>query len=109
MAGYAGQKIISYHSSWVYFTNAFQLVIACNVEPLPGIPPTGKHLAELVDIIKKNRITLLMQEPYFPDEAPRFLARQTGIKVFKFAPSCSGVKADEYFNHFDDIIGQMTK
>jgi len=109
MAKYAGQKVVSYHSSWVYFSNAFQLVIAANVEPLPGIPPTGKHLAELVDLIKKNHITLLLQEPYFPDQAPQFLARQTGIRIFKFAPSCFGVKADEYFKHFDDMIDQITK
>ncbi|MHB9155722.1 MAG: metal ABC transporter substrate-binding protein [Endomicrobiales bacterium] len=109
MAKYAGQKIISYHSSWVYFTHAFQLIIAGNVEPLPGIPPTGKHLARLVGIITKNHITLLLQEPYFPDEAPRFLARKTGIKIFKFAPSCASVKADEYFKHFDEIVGQITK
>jgi ABC-type Zn uptake system ZnuABC Zn-binding protein ZnuA len=76
---------------------------------LPGIPPTGKHLAALVDTIRKEHITLLLQEPYFPDEAPQFLTRQTGIRVFKFAPSCATTKADEYFRHFDDMIDQITR
>lgn len=109
MSGLSGKKMISYHSSWVYFASAFNMVITGYVEPLPGIPPTGKHLSELVNIIKKDKVSLLIQEPYFPDNAPKFLERQTGIKVFKIAPSCTNVKADSYFKHFDETIAQITK
>lgn len=103
-----GRKIISYHSSWVYFANAFQLSIIDRIEPFPGIPPTGKHLAHLVDIIKKENAVLILQEPYFPDDAPKFLNRQTGIKAFKYAPSCSDVKPSSYLAHFDEIISQLS-
>lgn len=109
MSKLSGRKIISYHSSWVYFASAFNLTIAGNVEPLPGIPPTGKHLAELVNIIKRDKVSVLLQEPYFPGGAPQFLARQTGIRLFKFAPSCNDVKPDSYFEHFDEIIDQLTR
>ena len=102
-----GTKIIGYHSSWIYFAHAFNLTIAGYVEPLPGIPPTGKHLIDLVTMIKKDNISILLQEPYFPDEAPQFLARQTGIKVFKAAPSCADVKAGSFFAHFDDVVNQI--
>jgi zinc/manganese transport system substrate-binding protein len=104
MAGVSGRKVISYHSSWIYFTTAFDLAIAGNVEPLPGIPPTAKHLAELVAAIKKDQISILLQESYFPDSAPQFLSRQTGIKVFKLTPSCDSVKAGSYLAHFDEIV-----
>ena len=107
MAKVSGQKVISYHSSWIYFTTAFSLSIAGSVEPLPGIPPTAKHLAELVDIIKKDHISMLLQESYFPDDAPRFLARQTGITVFKLTPSCGSVKPDAYLAHFDEIVSKL--
>lgn len=107
MAKLSGRKIITYHSSWIYFASAFGMDIAASVEPLPGIPPTAKHLAELVDIIKREGITILLQEAYFPGDAPRFLERQTGIKVFKFTPSCADVKPGSYFNHFEDMISQI--
>jgi len=109
MKAFNEQKIISYHSSWVYFATAFDLHIAGNVEPLPGIPPTGKHLSELINLIKSNNIKILLQEPYFPDQSPKFLQRQTGIKIFKFAPSCAGSGKDDYLKHFDDMISQITK
>jgi len=108
MTKLSGSKIISYHSSWVYFAFAFNLNIAGNVELLPGIPPTGKHLAELVNIIKENNVSVLLQEPYFSDEGPRFLARLSGIKVYKFSPSCDDIAADSYFKHFDEMVGQLT-
>jgi zinc/manganese transport system substrate-binding protein len=108
MAALSGQKVICYHSSWVYFAAAFNLTIAGNVEPVPGIPPTGKHLDKLVNMIKEDKITILLQEPYFPNDAPQFLNRQTGIKVYKISPSCQGVKANDYFDHFDDIISRIT-
>lgn len=105
----AGEKIITYHSSWVYFAAAFHLVIAGNIEPFPGIPPTGKHLAGLVDMIKREGISIVLQEPYFCDDASQFLARKTGIRVYKCAPSCSDVKPDSYFTHFDEIVGKLTR
>lgn len=101
-------KIITYHSSWAYFADAFGFLIVAKVEPFPGIPPTGNHLAELVDIIKKEKVAFVLQEPYFSDDAPRFLNRQTGVKVFKCAPSCSDVSSSSYFDHFDGIINQLT-
>jgi ABC-type Zn uptake system ZnuABC Zn-binding protein ZnuA len=109
MSKFSWEKMIGYHSSWVYFASAFNLTIAGYVEPLPGIPPTGKHLADLVDLIKKDNISILIQEPYFPDAAPMFLARQTGIMVYKIAPSCADVKPDSFLNHFDEVIDQITK
>jgi zinc/manganese transport system substrate-binding protein len=104
-----GKKIISYHSSWVYFASAFGLTVSGMVEPFPGIPPTGNHLAVLVDLIKKERCAFLIQEPYFPGDAPNFLNRQTGIPIIKCSPACADVKPASYFAHFQTIIDQIVK
>jgi ABC-type Zn uptake system ZnuABC Zn-binding protein ZnuA len=103
-----GAKIITYHSSWAYFAEAFGFSIVAKVEPFPGIPPTGNHLADLVGVIKKENVVFIIQEPYFSDDAPRFLNRQTGVKVFKCAPSCSDVTSSSYLEHFEEIINQLT-
>ena len=107
LASLNGQKIITYHSSWIYFTTAFGLSIAGYVEPFPGIPPSGNHLNDLVNLIKANKVKLLFQEAYFPDEAPKFLERQAGLKVFKFSPSADTPKAGAFWKHFEDIIAKL--
>lgn len=102
-----GFKIITYHSSWVYFCDAFGFSIIAKVEPFPGIPPSGKHLADLVNSIKTCHVAFIIQEPYFSDDGPNFLFRQTGIRIFKLAPSCPEVSASSYFSNFDSIVSQL--
>jgi zinc/manganese transport system substrate-binding protein len=108
MAPLNGSSVITYHSSWVYFTKAFGLNIVGHVEPFPGIPPTARHLQELVDVIKSNQTRLLIQEPYYQAKDPQFLTRETGIKVFRFTPSCEGVGPDDYMKHFDVIVDALS-
>jgi zinc/manganese transport system substrate-binding protein len=101
------KDVFTYHSSWVYFTTAFGLRIVGTVEPLPGLPATAKHLAELVATARQRRVALLVQEPYFSDDAGRFLARETGLRVVKVAPSCDDATAGSYLAHIAAVLGQL--
>ncbi|HEX3019605.1 MAG TPA: metal ABC transporter substrate-binding protein, partial [Chitinispirillaceae bacterium] len=104
---FSGAKIITYHSSWAYFADAFKLLIIEHIEPYPGIPPTGNHLAHLVKMIKKENVVFILQEPYFSEDAPKFLNRQTNVKIFKCQPACTDIKSTSFFTHFDEIINQI--
>jgi ABC-type Zn uptake system ZnuABC Zn-binding protein ZnuA len=107
LASLKGAAIITYHSSWAYFAKAFDLRIVGYVEPFPGIPPTAKHLQELVDKIKAEKARILIQEPYYGDSDPKFLERQAGIKAYRFTPSCDGIGAGDYLRHFDGIAAAL--
>jgi zinc/manganese transport system substrate-binding protein len=96
--------IITYHSSWVYFASAFGLKIAAQIEPFPGIPPSGNHLARLVDMARRRKIGFMFIEPYFSDDSARFLNRETGVPYLQLAPSCNDAGPDSYFNHFKTIL-----
>ena len=48
----SSKTLLTYHRSWSYFANAFGLEVVGNVEPVPGIPPTARHLAKLVSIVE---------------------------------------------------------
>jgi zinc/manganese transport system substrate-binding protein len=103
----ANRNIITYHSSWVYFAHAFGFEILGKLEPVPGIPPTGSHLAELAAIIRRSKVRMVLQEPYFSEEGANYLARETGVKVLKLPPSCSDSDPASYLNHFEQILSQM--
>jgi zinc/manganese transport system substrate-binding protein len=107
LARLPAREILTYHSSWVYFAAATDLTVAATVEPVPGIPPTGAHLQKLVDLVKARHIAVLLQEPYFPDDATAFLARQTGVRAVKMSPSCDDVTAGSYLVHFDAVVGAI--
>jgi ABC-type Zn uptake system ZnuABC Zn-binding protein ZnuA len=100
-------QIITYHASWPYFANAFGFTVASHVEPVPGLPPTAGHLADLVEIIHGHDVKVLLQEPYFSDEAPDYLKRETGVHVAKVSPSCENTDANSYLDHFDKLISEL--
>jgi zinc/manganese transport system substrate-binding protein len=103
----SNKTLITYHASWVYFANAFDFRILGTAEPVPGIPPTARHLADLVGIVKSRKVPVFLQEPYFSNDGGRFLARQTGIKIVVASPSCDAPSAGSYLAHFDSVLRQI--
>jgi zinc/manganese transport system substrate-binding protein len=95
---------LTYHRSWSYFAAAFGFEIVDTVEPVPGIPPTARHLAGLLATVKTRRVPVLIQEPYYSAEAGRFLARQSDLRVVTASPSCAGPAAGAHLAHFVELI-----
>jgi ABC-type Zn uptake system ZnuABC Zn-binding protein ZnuA len=108
-AALAAKVVFTYHRSWSYLADAFGLEVAGTAEPFPGIPPTARHLADLVEIAKLRRVQLLLQEPYFSDDAARFLGREAGVRAAVVAPSCDAPTAGSYLAHFAAIFHVMAQ
>jgi ABC-type Zn uptake system ZnuABC Zn-binding protein ZnuA len=109
MAPFRGTKIVTYHDSWPYFAERFGLNVVGYVEPKPGIPPSPAHIERLVDLIKRERVEILIMEPYFSDRVPKLLAQRTGIRVLVLSPSVApetGIKS--YFDLFDQNVRLIT-
>jgi ABC-type Zn uptake system ZnuABC Zn-binding protein ZnuA len=103
----SNRAIFTYHTSWSYFLHAFDLELAGTVEPFPGIPPTGKHLQELVEIGRARKVPLLLEEPYFSAEAGEFLARETGLRVERVSASCDEPSAGSWLAHLRAVVDRI--
>ena len=100
----ASHTLFTYHRSWSYFADAFGLEIVNTVEPVPGIPPTARHLQELVDQAKSRKVGILVQEPYFAADGGKFLSREAGVRQVIQAGSCDAPTAGSYLQHFDAVM-----
>jgi zinc/manganese transport system substrate-binding protein len=100
-------EVFTYHRSWSYFADAFGLDVVNTVEPVPGIPPTAKHLGELVDQAKARKVALLIQEPYFASDGGKFLEREAGVRPVVEAASCDAATAGSYLQHFDALLAAL--
>lgn len=100
-------RILTYHSSWPYFAQAFGLSVAGTLEPYPGIPPSARHLQGLVELTRGQGVAAVLQEPYFSDEASEFLARETGVRVLRVSPSCATAEAGSYFDHLRELVNLL--
>jgi ABC-type Zn uptake system ZnuABC Zn-binding protein ZnuA len=94
MNAHRNKKIITYHRSWTYFVNRFELVVAEELEPKPGIPPSPKHLTEVINKIKSEDIKVLLMENFYSPDAPEFVAKKTDISIVQTANSVSGEKPE---------------
>ncbi len=105
MAPYAGTKVITFHDSWPNFAKRFRLEVAGHVEPKPGIPPTPAHTLDIINLIRDEKIPLILVEPYFDRKTPDFIAAKTGARVLVFYPSAGGTRdIGDYFSLFDHDI-----
>ncbi len=103
-----GQKIVTYHRSWLYFANRFGLTVAAELEPKPGVPPTAAHLTEVVDMMKANAIHIVLQEPFYSAKAADKVAGKTGARVVVVANSVGGApEATDYLALMDLIVKQV--
>lgn len=99
--------VFTYHRSWSYFADAFGLLVVDTVEPVPGIPPTARHLQELVDQAKARKVGVLIQEPYFSADGGKFLTREAGVRQVVQGASCDAPTAGSYLAHFDAVLAAI--
>ncbi|MCB1050830.1 MAG: zinc ABC transporter substrate-binding protein [Acidobacteria bacterium] len=101
-AVFSGSKIVAYHDSWPYFEHCFQIHAAYFIEPKPGIPPSGRYVAELIEKIKQDGIKVIITAPYYNPKSAQMLAEQTGAKLVVLANSVDGLPhVSTYFDLFD--------
>ncbi len=75
---FRNRQIVSYHKNWVYFQKIFGIKTVGYVEPKPGIPPSPKHVEELVQVMKKHRVKVLLAANYFSAAKVREICDKVG-------------------------------
>lgn len=108
MAPYRGTEIYAYHNSWPYFEQRFGFKIAGFIEPKPGISPSPKYLAKVINDMKSKNIKIIILEPYYPAKSADLVARNTGAIVVPLAPEVDGQPGvDGYFQLFDYNVKKL--
>ncbi|UCG51727.1 MAG: zinc ABC transporter substrate-binding protein [Candidatus Latescibacterota bacterium] len=75
-----GTPIVTYHKNWVYFVRLFGLEEAGTIEPKPGIPPSPKHVTNLVEQMRARQIKILLAANYFDEQKIRTVAGRVGAE-----------------------------
>jgi ABC-type Zn uptake system ZnuABC Zn-binding protein ZnuA len=77
-APYRGKEMICYHKTWCYFARSFGITCAEYIEPKPGIPPTPRHVARVISMVRERNIPLILSASHFPHEQVELVAQRTG-------------------------------
>ncbi|HZR45410.1 MAG TPA: metal ABC transporter substrate-binding protein, partial [Candidatus Manganitrophaceae bacterium] len=110
MTPYRGAKIITYHDSWPYFAGRFGLKVVGQIEPKPGVPPSTAHLKGLIETAQQQKVKAILMEPFYNDQAPKFVAAQTGAKLLVLpATVAPEMGINDYVQLFDHLVAALTE
>lgn len=102
--------IVTYHKNWVYFLQLFGLEEAGTVEPKPGIPPSPRHVTELVELMRRRQIKIIFAANYFDEQKIRTVAGRVGATPVIVPLYVGGAKgAEDYFGLVDLWVGGLLK
>lgn len=91
MLPHRGTLAIDDHRVWAYFASAFGLTIVGHLEPLPGVPPTTKHLEQLIAEMRRQQVRLVLASAYYDPRYASFVAEKTGAVVARMANQVDAV------------------
>ncbi len=75
-----GQQLVVYHEDLDYLEEWLPVTIVGYLEPVPGIPPTARHLHGLVDRLNTSHGRILHAQ-FQPAAGARFLERELGWPI----------------------------
>ena len=103
-----GTPVVVYHKNWSYFIHLFGLEEAATIETKPGIPPSPKHVTELVTMMKDRHIGAILAANYFDKQKVATVADRTGARaviVPLFVGGAPGIES--YFDLVDYWVDNL--
>jgi ABC-type Zn uptake system ZnuABC Zn-binding protein ZnuA len=108
MAPLAGAQVVFYHKSYTYFVERFGLRAESFVELKAGIQPGPSHLADLVGVMRRDKIQILATHPFYDEKIAKLVADKAGAKLIVLPLEVGGVKgANDYLSFFDTVTSAL--
>lgn len=104
-----GQRIICYHVNWSYMEDRFGVECAEFVETKPGIPPTPRHVARLIDLMREEGLGVVLAASYFDRGRVESVATRGGATpVIVPMQTAARPGLDTYFDLVDLWVTDLT-
>jgi zinc/manganese transport system substrate-binding protein len=109
----SGTKVVTYHKMWGYFARFSGINPVGEIEPKPGIPPTAGHTREVVEMMKAQKVSIIIRSPFYEKRTPKSIASQTDAVVVTLASQVGALpKAKGYWSLFETnlkILAEVVK
>ena len=99
-----GLSVVTYHSTYVYLAAWLGLKVVARVEERPGIPPSPRHVAGLIDQMKRARVPILISSEFNPPEVTQAIAERTGAASLVLPSSVGGAPG---ISDYDALVERM--
>lgn len=105
VAGASG--VLLHHKDADYLLARLRVPVLGYIEPVPGVPPTAKHIGQLVDALSGKQ-GVVIHAPYHSPRAPERLANTLGWERFSLTVEPPlGSDGDGYLAHIDKWVAAL--
>ena len=109
-ASLRGKSIIQYHRLFDYFAERTGLKIVGELEPKPGIPPTSRHIEELIEANAPGSIFKIVTDSYHEKKTAMGIAQKLGVAWVVLPQDVDAVPgAQDIFGLFDTLLASSLK
>ena len=97
-----------YHKEWAYFSRRYDVDCIAYIEAKPGIPPTPRHVQEVIKLMRDRKIPVLFASNYFDRRQIQQVAERTGAKAVVVPENTQGAPGvDTYFDLMNTWVGSL--
>jgi zinc/manganese transport system substrate-binding protein len=105
-----GKAVIQYHRLFNYFALRTGMKIVGELEPKPGIPPTSRHIEELIEANAPGSVYMIITDPYHEQKTPEGLAKKMSLPWAVLSQDVAGVPAaKDIFSLFDTLLASVLR
>ena len=104
------RKMVCYHKEYSYFSRRFGVDCVEYIEPKPGIPPTPRHVQEVIALMREQHIPVLMAANFYSHGEINEVAQRTGAAAVVVPENTNGAPGvDTYFDMMNNWISQLVR
>ena len=104
----AGLRLVAYHRSFSYLADWLDLQVVATLESKPGIPPSGAHLAKLLEQLSANPPAAIIRAPYDNEKPSSWLEARLNIDGVLLPYTVGGEEqANDLFGLFDVTLDRL--
>jgi zinc/manganese transport system substrate-binding protein len=105
---FRGKAVACYHKEWDYFSREYGVPCVDYIEPKPGIPPTPRHVLEVINEMRAQHIAVLLSTNYYDREQVIEVAQKTGAKAVIVPSNTGGAPGiNSYFDLMNLWISEL--
>jgi zinc/manganese transport system substrate-binding protein len=109
-AVFRGKEMVCYHKEWAYFSARYGVSCVEYIEAKPGIPPTPRHVQEVIALMRDRHIPVLFASNYFDHGQIRDVAARTNAQAVIVPENTHGAPGVEtYFDLMNTWVGELAK
>ena len=106
---FRGKEMACYHKEWAYFSRRFKIDCITFIEAKPGIPPTPRHVQEVIELMRQRKVPVLFASNYFDRKQIDQVAERTGARAVVVPENTGGAPGvDSYFDLVNTWVSSLT-